>query len=78
MSLIQQIKCATTDSERQAAQAALDAHAKSYGDAKTRKFIYRVEVLGKAYQIEVGSAKKFMTAEVRNQHRRLNKVMGNV
>lgn len=76
MSLIQQIKCATTDSERHAAQAALDAHTKSFVDAKTRKFIYRVEVLGKAYQIEVGSAKKFMTAEVRNQHRRLNKVMG--
>lgn len=74
--LIQQIKCATTDYERQAAQAALDAHKEVYGEHKTRKFIYRVEVLGKAYQIEVVSAKKFMTAEVRNQHRRLNKVMG--
>lgn len=75
--LIQQIKCATTDSERQAAQAALDMHEKRFGAYRTRKFIYCVEVLGKAYQIEVGSAKKFMTAEVRNQHRRLNKVMGN-
>lgn len=75
--LIQQIKCATTDCERQAAQAALDAHTESFGDAKTRKFIYRVEVLGKAYQIEVVSAKKFMVAEVRNCHRRLNKVAGN-
>lgn len=77
MSLIQQIKCATTDSERQAAQAALDAHAKSFGDAKTRKYVYRIKLRGKAFQIEVGSASKYMTAEVRNCHRRLNKVMGN-
>lgn len=75
--LIQQIKCATTDSERQAAQAALDAHAESFGDAKTRKFIYRIKLRGKSFQVEVGSASKYMTAEVRNCHRRLNKVMGN-
>lgn len=77
MSLIQQIKSALSDEDRIAAQAALDAHSKAFGDARTRKYVYRIKLRGKAFQVEVGSASKYMTAEVRNCHRRLNKVMGN-
>lgn len=76
--LIQKVKRANTPNEELAAKTALIQHSSVYGNVGTRKRVYHVEVAGKAYQIEVVSAKKYMIAEVRNCHRRLNKVCGEV
>lgn len=72
--LIRKVKGAATNDETAAADAALCQHADIYGNTRTRKLIYRVKVAGKVHQIEVVSAKKYMIAEVRNCHRRLNKI----
>lgn len=72
--LIDKIRSASSGDEVIAANAALVEHRKSYGNYATRKKTYTVKVSGKHYQIEVGSGKKYMTAEVRNKHLRLNKI----
>ena len=72
--LIDKIRSANNGDEILAANAALSEHRKSFGNYATRKKSYKVKVSGRNYQIEVGSGSKYMTAEVRNKHLRLNKI----
>lgn len=75
--MIPNIKNASDKFQTTAANAAIKAHMDKYGCSNQGKhFIYQVECGGKVHQIEVNGGKKYITAEVRDGHRRLVHVVG--
>ena len=75
--MIPNIKNAFDKHQTAAANAAIRAHVDKYGENnKGKHFIYEVACGGKTHQIEVNSGKKYITAEVRNGHRRLVHLVG--